>query len=259
MPDPEQPQSRVRPSVCDGPIRVGPNACLELLGSGGVWLPAVRTVFVADVHLGKATAFAVSGLPLSPEVGLRAATADLKRLTELLSATAAQRLVILGDFLHARASRQPELFGLIAAWREAHQGVGISLVIGNHDRQVGPLPAAWSIDAIAEGGVDVPARAAGIDLVLCHEPTTDPRGYVLCGHVHPVATVTAPASGSCLRERLPIVVVGGQRLILPAFGSFTGGVTPDLLPDDRLFALGGGRAVVELPRVAVGRRTAVRR
>src|SRR6478752_4291038 len=56
--------------------------------------PRGRTLFVADVHLGKAAAFRAGGVPLP-----RGATAsDLARLTRLVTTTGATRVVILGDF-----------------------------------------------------------------------------------------------------------------------------------------------------------------
>jgi len=72
-----------------------------------------RTVFVADVHLGKAAAFRAGGVPLP-----RGSTAaDLARLTRLIERTSAARLVVLGDFLHARAGRVPAVSDPFVAWR----------------------------------------------------------------------------------------------------------------------------------------------
>ena len=62
---------------------------------------ASAPLFVADVHLGKAAAFRAGGVPLP-----RGSTAaDLARLAAVLQETGAQRLVVLGDFLHGAAGR----------------------------------------------------------------------------------------------------------------------------------------------------------
>ena len=56
--------------------------------------PTTQTLFVADVHLGKAAAFRAGGVPIP-----RGATAeDLARLNALIVRTRAKRLVVLGDF-----------------------------------------------------------------------------------------------------------------------------------------------------------------
>ena len=71
---------------------------VELLAARALHWPRERTVFVADVHLGKAAAFRAGGVPLP-----RGSTAaDLARLARVLQQTGARRLVVLGDFLHAR-------------------------------------------------------------------------------------------------------------------------------------------------------------
>jgi hypothetical protein len=60
------------------------------------------TLFVADVHLGKAAAFRAGGVGAARRDGN-----DLARLAALLARTGARRLVVLGDFLHAAADASP--------------------------------------------------------------------------------------------------------------------------------------------------------
>ena len=63
-----------------------------LLAQRALYWPRERTLFVADVHLGKAAAFRAGGVPVP-----RGATAsDLSRLTALLAGTGARRLVASG-------------------------------------------------------------------------------------------------------------------------------------------------------------------
>ena len=72
---------------------------VELLAERAIHWPGGHTLFVADVHLGKAAAFRAGGVAIP-----RGATAhDLARLDGLIERTRARRLVVLGDFLHAAA------------------------------------------------------------------------------------------------------------------------------------------------------------
>jgi len=108
--------------------------------------PAAGTLFVADVHLGKAAAFRAGGVPLP-----RGSTqADLARLSSLLASTGAARLVVLGDFLHARAGRVAALDASFKAWRATHAPLQVVLVRGNHDDRAGDPPSDWGIDVVAE-------------------------------------------------------------------------------------------------------------
>jgi DNA ligase-associated metallophosphoesterase len=195
--------------------------------------PAGDALFVADVHLGKAASFRAGGVPLP-----RGSTqADLARLASLLARTQATRLVVLGDFLHARAGRVAALDASFKAWRVAHADVEVVLVRGNHDDRAGDPPADWGVDVVAEPHLMAPFMA-------CHMPTTPPTGYALCGHLHPGVFLRGTADA----ERLPCFVLGARRAILPAFGSFTGLATVTPVPGERLVAVAGSRLFALPPK-----------
>ena len=200
---------------------------VELLAARALHWPRERTVFVADVHLGKAAAFRAGGVPLP-----RGSTAaDLARLTRVLRQTGAQRLVVLGDFLHGAAGRVSALDVAFRAWRADHASIDLVLVRGNHDDRAGDPPAEWNIAVVAEPHPLAPFLA-------CHVPVSPRSGYALCGHVHPGVTLRGRADQS---ERLPCFVLGRRRAILPAFGTFTGLARASPLTGDRLVAIAGTR------------------
>jgi DNA ligase-associated metallophosphoesterase len=207
---------------------------VELCAERALHWPRERTLFVADVHLGKAAAFRAGGVPLP-----RGATAaDLARLTRLLERSRATRLVILGDFFHARAGRVPALDAAFTAWREHHAALAITLVRGNHDRRAGDPPPHWRVTCVADPHALPP-------FLGCHDPVEPESGHALCGHVHPGVWLTGPGEESA---RLPCFVVGMRRTILPAFGRFTGLARPALAAQDRIVAIAGTR-LFALPRV----------
>ena len=191
-----------------------------------LYWPAGATLFVADVHLGKAASFRASGVPLP-----RGSTqADLARLGSLIVGTGARRLVVLGDFLHARAGRVTALDASFKAWRASQAAVDLVLVRGNHDDRAGDPPSDWGVDVVAEPHLLAP-------FIACHVPMTPPTGYALCGHLHPGVFLRGIADA----ERLPCFVLGMKRAILPAFGSFTGLATVVATPGERLVAVAGSR------------------
>lgn len=205
---------------------------VELLSARALHWPRERTVFVADVHLGKAAAFRAGGVPVP-----RGATgSDLARLDAILECTAAQRLVVLGDFLHAVAGRVAALDASFAAWRRAHADLMLTLVRGNHDRRAGDPPPGWDINV-------VPGPHASAPFLLCHEPVESPRGYALCGHVHPGVRVVGHGFDSA---RLPCFVLGRARALLPAFGRFTGLAVVRPVPTERVVVI-AGESLFELP------------
>jgi len=90
----------------------------------------------------------------------------------LLALTAAERLVVLGDLVHSRASHQPELAEAFSTWRASHTQLDILLIRGNHDRQAGPAPLDWRITQAIEPFDDGP-------LMLAHMPQVIEKTFAL--------------------------------------------------------------------------------
>ena len=207
---------------------------VQLMADRALFWPHASTLFVADVHLGKAAAFRAGGIPV-PQGSTQA---DLARLSALFARTGAQRLVVLGDFLHAAAGRVAALDAAFRAWRLEHAAQSLVLIRGNHDDHAGDPPPAWGIDVVAEPHPLAPFLA-------CHLPVEPRTGYALCGHIHPGVWLSGAGEAPA---RLPCFVVGPRRAILPAFGRFTGlamirpeaGETRVAIAGSRLFPLPPG-------------------
>lgn len=179
---------------------------LHLFPEKALYWQEARTAVVADVHFGKAATFRASGIALPPGT-----TADnLSRLTAVLNKTKAERLLILGDFLHAKAGRTAVVLEQVAAWRQQFVSLTIDLVLGNHDQHAGQPPAAWQITCVDEL-VERP-------FVWRHMPGESDDGYVVAGHVH--TAVSLHGRGEQLT--LPCFYFGQRYGLLPAFGDFTG-------------------------------------
>lgn len=204
--------------------------CLRLLPERAIYWPEGRTLFVADVHLGKGAAFRSMGIPI-PE----GSTEDtLNRLSRLLDSTEALRLDILGDLWHAKAGRTAETTERFGAWRERHRDLEVTLIEGNHDLRSGKLDPGWNVREVAEPFERGP-------FALCHFPETSvERGFRLAGHLHPGVLLEGKGRQSL---RLPCFYFSGDGAILPAFGSFTGLALVEPGPGDHVFVLAGDSVV----------------
>jgi DNA ligase-associated metallophosphoesterase len=204
---------------------------LTLLAERALWWPAQSTLLIADAHFGKGLTFRARG------VAVPSGTSDdtMDRLAALLARTGADRVVFLGDLLHAREARQPALMSALAALRAP--GDEWVLVRGNHDLHAG-VPAELGLTVVDEPWLMTP-------FALCHHPDAQPGHYVLAGHVHPALRVEAGGD----RLRLPCFAFGPDVGLLPAFGSFTGHMT--LAPDAgmRCFVAAADR-VLEVPHAS---------
>lgn len=200
---------------------------VEMLAEKALWWPAERTLFIADLHLGKAASFRALGQPVPSGT-----TQDnLDRLSALIDQHAAQRIVFLGDFLHAAAAQQASVLNPVRQWRAQHAAVDGLLVRGNHDSHAGDPPADLRI-----GTVDEPHRIG--PFAACHHPQQVTGAFSLAGHLHPAITLTGPARD---RQRLPAFWRSEGLLVLPAFGAFTGGSRQPAPADAQAYAVGGGQ------------------
>ena len=173
--------------------------------SGALYWPAERTLIVADLHLEKGSAFAARGRLLPPYDTRE----TLQRLGEVIGRFQPARVVALGDSLHDReaAARIDAVdLVLLAALQKGRDWLWIT---GNHDPKIAPVFAGW-----VAGWLEI----AGIRLQ--HEPASKTAVPEISGHLHPAARLVK--RGVTLRRRC--FVADRQRLILPAFGAFTGGL-----------------------------------
>lgn len=234
--------------TCDE-ASVPPDGVLVLPGRAAL-LPSSGTLLAADLHLGKAATFRHAGLPV-PEGSARA---DLDRLARLLADTSARRLVILGDLLHAAVGCTPAVIGGFRRLRDRFPAIPFLLVLGNHD-----VAARRHADALGLDGCL--ARLDEPPLRFIHDASAPDAagdapgiGLTLAGHVHPRARVGGPCGGRVTQRCFHLDTSPGRRtLILPAFGSFTGGRAVAPASADRVW-MAGDDAVVDVTPLLDARR-----
>jgi len=197
---------------------------LTLLPERAMWWAREATLFIADPHFGKAATFRFAGVPVPEQTHHE----DLSRLEELVKRFAVRRLVILGDFFHARPGRSEATMSALGEWRRRHAGLQILLVAGNHDRQAGKPPDEWQIQCVKD-------RHALPPFYLSHEPVESAGGFVLAGHWHPSFRLN-DVMGSGVR--MPCFYFTEKMAVLPAYGDFTGTHTVVPEPGDRIFLVG---------------------
>ena len=172
---------------------------------GALHWPAEQALLVADLHLEKASWYAIGGQFLPPYDSL----ATLTALANVVQRTGVRRLYCLGDSFHDRfgCDRLPEQARALLL--ELTGALDWTWVLGNHD----PGFADHCGGRLAEE-----ALVAGI--ILRHEAVrADPRAEI-SGHFHPKYRLSL--KGRSVSRRC--IVASDTKLILPAFGSLTGGL-----------------------------------
>jgi hypothetical protein len=193
---------------------------LMLDPAGAAFWPAKRVLIVADLHFEKSTSLAARGALLPPYD----TRATLERLNRLVRLYRPKKVIALGDSFHDRdaASRlHPDNRARIEAMAREAQFIWIT---GNHDAAPTGMPGV-SVAQYREGPFTFRHQA---------EPVLGPREIEISGHFHPKASIEARAK----RVSRPCFVTDGARLMMPAFGAYTGGLDVHDPAISRLFPRG---------------------
>jgi uncharacterized protein len=193
---------------------------LMLDPAGAVFWPAAGLMAVSDLHLEKGSSYARRGQLLPPWD----THATLDRLILLLRRWQPRLVVALGDSFHDvdGAGRLPS--GERARLKAITQAQRFIWVQGNHD----PAPPRGV-------GGEWMETFATTTLVFRHQAGPGPTPGEICGHHHPKAAV--PARGGSVSR--PCFVADARRLMMPAFGAYTGGLDVRDPAIARLFPRGG--------------------
>ncbi|RFU12507.1 ligase-associated DNA damage response endonuclease PdeM [Rhodobacteraceae bacterium W635] len=207
---------------------------LAALPSGALHWPGKALLCVSDLHLGKSERMARRGGPILPPYEARE---TLDRLAADISATGPETVICLGDSfddlaaMHAlEAGARDRLATLMAGRRWIW-------IAGNHDP--GPVDL---------GGSHVADHREGA-LIFRHI-ASEASGEI-SGHYHPKARLSL--RGRSLTR--PCFLRDARRLILPAYGTYTGGLyshsetlTALMDPDAQALLLADPPLAVPMPR-----------
>lgn len=188
--------------------------------SGALFWPGEGALVVADLHLEKGSSFARNGTLLPPYD----TAATLATLADVVARFRPHAVIALGDSFHdgdgpARLSERDR-----AMLRALQRGRDWIWLAGNHDPE--PTPAV--------GGEFAATLAVG-PLVFRHQPSQAAEEAEIAGHLHPLARISR--RGRAVSRRC--FVGDGQRFVMPAFGTFAGGLN---VRDRAFAALFGSRA-----------------
>jgi len=191
----------------------------DALSAGALYWPDRRALLLADLHFEKASWYAQFGQMLPPYDTLE----TLAGIEAVVARTQPAEIWCLGDSFHDvggcdRLSEEAQ-----ARLRALTGGADWTWITGNHDRVVADHCGGRVVDeAVVDG------------LVLRHEADPNETRPELSGHFHPKLRVKLRGRGVSRR----CFVATARKLILPAFGSLTGGL--DAQHPEIVRAVGGG-------------------
>ena len=241
----------LRPASGAQPSRIATN--VEVAGAafvgdpaGALYWPEQGLLAVADLHLEKGSSFAARGVLLPPYD----TAATLSRLTRLIARYAPRLVVALGDSFHDRDGPARIADTDRATLRALQRGREWIWIAGNHDPEPAPDIGGSFCEVLACDPI-----------VFRHAPeVSDVDGEYdgeIAGHLHPVARVAQRGRTTSRR----CFAGDGRRLVMPAFGAYTGGLnvrdaafadvfgtlafTAHMLGERRLYAIAARRCLAD--------------
>jgi uncharacterized protein len=188
--------------------------------SGALYWHAERTLLVADLHLEKGSAHAERGALLPPYDTRE----TLARLAQAIDRYDPSTVIALGDSFQDACGPQRLGADDLQQLEALQSGRNWVWIVGNHDPAIG---------ARVGGRVCLSVKLAG--LTLRHEPAAGGVTHEIAGHLHPAAKLSRYG----ISIRRPCFVGNGRRLVMPAFGAFTGGLNVLDVAFQPLFGNGG--------------------
>jgi len=195
----------------------------EATPDGALFWRAQQSLLVADLHLEKASWFALLGQFLPPydsHATLTALAAEVER-------TGATRLYCLGDSFHDRFGCDRLPSNARELLTQLTSTLDWTWIVGNHDP---------GFSDHCGGRIEDEAEIGGI--ILRHEAARDETRPEISGHFHPKLRVSL--KGRRVSRRC--FVASPTKIIMPAFGSLTGGL--DAHHPEILGSMGGNAAAL---------------
>lgn len=163
-----------------------------------------KALILSDLHIGKTAHFRKNGIALANEIMKN----DLNRLSILITYFNPEKLIVVGDLLHAGDNSDVDEF---CNWRNRYPDLQFYLIEGNHDK----------ISKAVEAKLCLSSKSKHIEInefYFIHDFDKKIENFQITGHIHPGITLHSAIKNI----RLPCYVLTSNQLLLPAFSEFTG-------------------------------------
>ncbi len=175
-------------------------------GDAALYWPAQSAMLVADLHLEKGSSYAARYSQMLPPYD---SLDTLRSLSILIAQYAPKSIYCLGDNFHDNGGEARLSSGAADLLRQLTSQVDWCWIVGNHDPELAAL-----------FGGRVAGEVTLSDITLRHAADLSWVGAEITGHYHPKYRVKM--LGRTISRRC--FVANQRKLIMPAFGAFTGGL-----------------------------------
>ncbi len=185
---------------------------------------------LTDLHIGKTGHFRKAGIPVSSEIN----SENLQRLEQATKYFDPSSIFFLGDLFHSDINLEWNLF---SEFRQKYSDIEMILILGNHD--------IYAVSEYERLGLRCFKSLRVNKFELVHEvpelSLQENKTYI-GGHIHPSVKLKGKGRQSIHAE---CFLLSERKILLPAFGSFTGNHRISPSKNDMVFPIIDGK-IIEL-------------
>ena len=201
-----------------------------LLKERALWIPEMKAVVIADVHLGYESG--VFDEPFYPKMQFREVAERMERLMKRYEPA---RVIINGDLKHEFSKTPYPEFSEVRDFLDIMDGARITLVRGNHDNFI--------VGYLRKRGVEVLDFLETDRFLFMHgHEERESEKMKIVGHEHPVIRIRDSIGGSA---RFPCFLVSEKKVVMAAFGE-VGGSTLLEFGEYKVYVIDGDFSILHL-------------
>lgn len=179
---------------------------IVLLPERALYWDNFDALVISDLHLGKSGHFRKHGIAVPESVN----TSNIQQLNRLVSKFKPAKIIFLGDLFHSHYNAEFETF---KKWRRSYSNIEMILTIGNHD-----IISRHEFEKIGLECVNT-YKCGPFKFMHDEQGNINNHFFSISGHIHPAIKLKSKGRQSIIT---PCYFIGDSKLLLPAFGSFTG-------------------------------------
>ena len=178
----------------------------SIFSNGELYWQNKKTLIISDLHFEKGSFFSESNQFIPPFDTIE----TLRQLTNFINVHSVEKIIFLGDLIHDKLAFQRMAIKTKEIFFEILENINCILTVGNHD----------NMNFLKDIGLNLTDNIIIDGICFSHYPAIDQR-FSVFGHYHPKVKLTANSR----RIWTPCFILNKERLLMPSYGYYTGGLS----------------------------------
>ena len=192
------------------------NQNFSIFPNGELYWQNKKTLIISDLHFEKGSFFSETRQFIPPFDTIE----TLKQLSKFLDDHPVEMIIFLGDLVHDKFAFQRMALEAKELFFEILKNINCTLTVGNHD----------DTSFLRDIGLNLTENIIIDDICFSHHPTIDKK-FSVFGHYHPKVRLKINSRGIWT----PCFIANKEKLLMPSYGYFTGGLSIKSLEIQKLF------------------------